>query len=69
MYYDPDVIECREKWDLTLSWSPTATELWRQKPAQITKQKAEKEKSIQHRNAERAKKLGIEYIAGQAPIR
>ena len=69
VYYDPDVIECREKWDLTLSWNPTATELWRQKPAQITKQKAEKEKSIQHRNAERAKKLGIEYIAGQAAIR
>ena len=62
-------IECREKWDLTLSWNPTATELWRQKPGQITKQKAEKEKSIQHRNAERAKKLGIEYIAGQAAIR
>ena len=69
VYYDPDVIECREKWDLTLSWNPTATELWRQKPSAITKQKADKEKSIQHRNAERAKKLGIEYIANQTGVR
>ena len=33
-----------------------------QKPVQITKQKGEKAKSIKHRNEERAKKLGIEYI-------
>lgn len=62
VYYDPDVIECREKWDLTLTWNPTARPLWQQKPGAITKQKADKEKTIQHRNADRAKKLGIQYI-------
>ena len=62
VYYDPEVIECKEKWDLTLTWNPTAKPLWQQKPDAITKQKADKQKTIQHRNLERAKKLGIQYI-------
>ena len=66
VYYDPNVIECREKWDLNLSWDPTATELWRQKPTAITQQKADKQKTIQHRNMERARKLGIDYVANQS---
>lgn len=62
VYYYPEVIECRAKWDLTLTWNPTAKPLYRQKPGSITKQKGEKAKSIKHRNADRAKRLGIEYI-------
>lgn len=62
VYYDPEVIECKEKWDLTLTWNPTAKPLWQQKPGEITKQKADKQKTIQHRNLDRAKKLGIQYI-------
>lgn len=62
VYYDPDKIECREKWDLTLTWDPMAKPLWQQKPADITKQKADKAKTIKHRNQDRAKRLGIEYI-------
>lgn len=62
VYYDPDVIECKEKWDLTLTWDPTARQLWRQKPEAITKQKADKQKTIQHKNLDRAKKLGIQYV-------
>lgn len=62
VYYYPEAIECRVKWDMTLSWNPTAKPLWQQKPSEITKQKAEKEKKIQHRNLDRAKKLGIQYI-------
>ena len=62
VYYYPDVIECKEKWDVTESWDPTARNLARQKPGAITKQKAEKEKKVKNQNAERAKKLGIQYI-------
>lgn len=62
VYYDPEVIECKEKWDLTLSWNPTAKPLWQQKPEAITKQKADKQQTIKHRNIERAKQLGIQYI-------
>lgn len=62
VYYYPEVIECRAKWDATRSWDPAATPLYRQKPSAITKQKADKQKQVQHRNAERAKKLGIQYI-------
>lgn len=62
VYYNPDVIECREKWDMTLSWTPAAKPLWQQKPSALIKQKADKEKNIQHRNLDRAKKLGIQYI-------
>lgn len=62
VYYYPDVIECKAKWDLTESWDPTARELSRQKPGAITKQKSDKEKKVKNQNAQRAKKLGIEYI-------
>ena len=62
VYYDPELIECREKWDMTLAWNPTGSPLWQQKPGAITKQKADKQKTIQHRNLDRAKKLGLQYI-------
>ena len=62
VYYDSDVIECKEKWDLTLTWNPTTKPLWQQKPDAITKQKADKQKTIQHRNLDRARKLGVQYI-------
>lgn len=61
-YYYPDKIECKAKWDLTLTWQPDGTAGFRQKPLEITKQKPEKEKTIKRRNADRATKLGIEYI-------
>ena len=64
VYYYPEVIECRQKWDMTLSWSPTARPLYRQKPAEITKQKddSSSKKTVKHRNLDRAKSLGIQYI-------
>ena len=62
VYYYPEQIECKAKWDLTESWNPEARELSKQKPSAITKQKPEKEKKIKNQNAQRAKKLGIEYI-------
>ena len=60
-FYYPDEIECKAKWDVTLNWNPTARPLDQQKPAKITKQKAEQQRKIQQRNRDRAKKLGIAY--------
>ena len=62
VYYYPEQIECKAKWDITESWDPQARELSKQKPGAITKQKPDKEKKIKNQNAQRAKKLGIEYI-------
>lgn len=60
-YYYPEKLECKEKWDMTLTWNPTSRILFKQKPMEITKQKPEKEKTIRRRNFERARKLGIPY--------
>ncbi len=60
-YYYPEKIECKAKWDVTLNWNPTARDAAHQKPEAITKQKGEESKKIQHRNAERALKLGKVY--------
>ena len=60
VYYNPQSIEAKAKWDLTHRWNLTAVPLNRQKPAALVKQKAE-EKKVQNRNADRASQLGIEY--------
>lgn len=63
VYYYPDFIECRAKWDVKESWNPEATPLYRQKPGDIIRQKADKQKKqIKSRNAERARSMGIDYI-------
>ena len=62
MFYYPEEIECKEKWDITQQWAPDAIPANEQKPSEIIKNKPEKAKEIQKRNMERAKKLGIEYI-------
>lgn len=65
VYYYPHAIECKEKWDVTLSWNPKSTPLLHQKPRVLIKQKDEKKKAtIKNRNAERARQKGIEYIQG-----
>ena len=62
VYYYPGEIECKAKWDITESWDPKGRPLDRQKPGAITKQKPDKEKKIKNQNAERASRLGIQYI-------
>jgi len=63
VYYYPRSFECKAKFDVTLQWNMTATPLTKQKPAAITKAKPEKEKTkLRNRNAQRAEKLGIEYV-------
>lgn len=59
VYYLPEKVTCREKWDVTRDWTLTAVSLDKQKPAEIVKQKADKAKTIKMRNAKRAKELGI----------
>ena len=62
VYYYPEAIECKAKWDLTESWDPLARELSLQKPGAITKQKPDKEKKVKNQNVQRAAKLGIQYV-------
>ncbi|WP_018464180.1 Ig-like domain-containing protein [Segatella paludivivens] len=62
VYYYPGKIECKAKWDVRESWNPIDKPLYLQKPREITKQKVDKQKTVKRRNADRAKKLGIEYI-------
>lgn len=70
VYYYPKEIECKEKWDLTLSWDPKSTPTMSQKPGALIKQKAEKKKAtIKSRNAERARELGIEFIEGVTGVK
>lgn len=61
VYYFPEEIECKAKWDVSKTWNPTARPLNEQKPAKIVKQKADRKKTVTRRNAERAKQLGIPY--------
>ena len=63
VYYYPQMIECKAKFDVTLSWNLTGTSLTRQKPAAITKQKPDKERQkLRNRNTERARQMGKEYV-------
>ena len=67
IYYFSSEIECKAKWDITKEWDLIAKPRNLQKPGALIKQKDNKEKKKkQNRNAERARKLGIEYIKQQA---
>ncbi len=61
MYYYPEKIECKAHWPIEKSWHPGIS-TQQLKPAEITKQKADKQKKIKNQNAERARKMGIIYI-------
>ena len=59
VYYYPEAIECRAKWDYTESWNPTGLPVFRQKPSALIRQKADKKRTVKSRNAELARKKGI----------
>lgn len=59
VYYYSEKVSCREKWDVTREWNLQDRPLDKQKPGAITKQKAEKQKTIKQRNADRARELGV----------
>ena len=62
VFYNPEEIECKEKWDVKRQWNVTAKPRYRQKPEKITKQKPEAAKKQKSMNLERAKKLGKECL-------
>lgn len=55
VYYFPSPLTLRAKWDQQQDWDIHALPLTKQKPAAITKQKPDRERKIQNRNALRAK--------------
>ena len=66
VYYYSREIECKEKFDITLPWNLTEKPRNRQKPGELVKTKGSKDKKKrQNRNAERARKLGIQYVKKQ----
>lgn len=66
VYYHPEAIECKQKWDVTRTWNLTRMPIYKQKPQEITKQKGEQARKLRDRNAERARQKGIEYIKKNA---
>lgn len=62
VYYYPEQLECKEKWDVSRTWNPTGKPLYNQKASVLKKKQATKKRTIKNQNAQRAKKLGIEYI-------
>ena len=53
VYYYSQELQLKAQWEITQTWNPKAKPLWKQKPEKITKQKADKQKEIQKRNAEK----------------
>jgi len=63
VYYYPESVECKAKWDVTKQWNVEATPAYHQKPAKLKKAKgSQKRKTVKTRNLERARNLGIQYI-------
>ena len=57
-FYYSGALNLRAQWEVTQTWNPLATPISKQKPAKITQQKPDKEKTIKNRNAERTKNGG-----------
>jgi uncharacterized protein (DUF2141 family) len=53
VFYFPQKLSLKANWDLEQEWAIRSIEKSKQKPAEITKQKADKQKSIKQRNLQR----------------
>lgn len=62
VYYYSREIETKAKFDITLSWNLTQQPLNQQKPSALVKKKSDKKRQKKNRNADRAARLGIQYI-------
>ncbi len=60
VYYYPEEVECKAKWDITKEWNVLARPLNTQKPAVLIKQKSSTKKTVKNRNLTRAREKGIE---------
>ena len=69
VYYLPELVECKAKWDVKRDWDLTRLPRFRQKPEKLVKQKAEKGKKRQQRNLQRAREKGIQYIEENTGVR
>ncbi|MBP3711182.1 MAG: Ig-like domain-containing protein [Bacteroidaceae bacterium] len=56
VFYFPKPIHVKAKWDIEQDWAPLEISRRLQKPAEITKQKPDKQKSVKERNKEREQK-------------
>lgn len=69
VYYYPDKLEIKEKWDKNIAWDPEMVTLNRQKPSAIIKQKADKKKVVQkNRNMQRARDMGLKFLPDGTPV-
>ena len=53
VYYFPQPIQVKAKWDIEQDWAPLDIDRTLQKPLEITKQKPDKQKSVKNRNEQR----------------
>ena len=53
VFYYPQELLLRAQWEVSQTWNPMVTPLSKQKPEKITKQKPDKQKQIQNRNAQK----------------
>jgi hypothetical protein len=53
VFYYPNAMQLKAQWDITQTWNLKSKPLAEQKPEKITKQKPDKVKQIQNRNAEK----------------
>ena len=56
VFYFPQPIRVKAKWDIEQDWAPLEIPRTKQKPLEITKQKPDKQKSVKNRNEERERK-------------
>ncbi len=69
VYFYREKLEIKEKWDNTITWNPTSVPLNLQKPAAITKQKADKKKVLKNdRNMKRARDMGLRFLPDGTPV-
>lgn len=61
VYYLPESVECKEKWDITKEFNVNSYPLFLQKPRSMVKQKGEQKKKTIDRNLKRAQDLKIPY--------
>ena len=61
VFYKPEAVECKAKWDLTTEFDFRKQPLFMQKPREMVKQKAEKKKTVKNLNAKRAEEMNIKY--------
>ena len=61
LYYYPEKLQCKAKWDIVKDWNIDKDVHANNKPSALQQQKEEQKHTIQHRNEDRAREKGVEY--------